>query len=58
MMKMNLKGCRAKISKPEFERLAAATEGYSNADLKNLTKEAAMGVVAEIPPTELMRVQK
>ena len=55
---MNLKGCNSKLSKGEFERLAAATEGYSNADLKNVTKEAAMGVVAEIPPTELMRVSK
>ena len=51
MMKMNLKGCNFKISGGEFDRLAAATEGYSNADLKNLTKEAAMGVVAEIPQT-------
>ena len=37
MIKMNLKGCNSKLSKGEFERLAAATEGYSNADLKNVT---------------------
>ncbi len=46
---MNLKDCNSRISKSEFIKLAEATEGYSNADLKNLVKEAAMGVVAEIP---------
>lgn len=57
MIKMNLKGSNVGMSKGEFDELGKMTEGYSNADLKSLTKEAAMGVVAEIMQGDLMKVQ-
>lgn len=42
----------------ELEQLSKSTEGYSGADMKSLSQEAAMGPIRDISMQDLQNVQE
>ena len=60
MIKRNLKDINTDLekSKSQMNELVRLTENYSASDLKTLIKEAAMMPLKELPPEELLNIQK
>lgn len=47
----------AGISSSQFNRIVAATEGYSGSDISALCQEAAMGPIREMKPEVLKTIK-
>ena len=58
LIKMKIKSVKNSLNDQSMERLALMTNGYSSADLTAVVKDAAMGPLREVPPNQIISMDK